>query len=60
VPGDVVAWELDNRLLHIGVVIDGVVDGTPNYLVVHNIGAGAKMEDVLMEWRIIGHYRMWK
>ena len=60
VPGDVVAWELDNRLLHIGVVIDGVVDGTPNYLVVHNIGAGAKMEDVLMEWKIIGHYRMWK
>jgi uncharacterized protein len=59
-PGDVVAWELDNHLLHVGVVIDGVVDGTPNYLVVHNIGAGAKMEDVLMAWKIIGHYRMWK
>lgn len=59
-PGDVVAWELDNRLLHIGLVVDAVADGTPNYLVVHNIGAGAKIEDVVMAWKIIGHYRMWK
>lgn len=59
-PGDVVAWELDNRLLHIGLVTDAVTGGTQNYLVVHNIGAGAKLEDVLMTWKIIGHYRMWK
>jgi uncharacterized protein YijF (DUF1287 family) len=59
-PGDIVAWELDSRLLHIGLVTDVVADGTPNYLAVHNIGAGAKIEDVLMSWKIIGHYRMWK
>ncbi len=59
-PGDVVAWELDNHLLHIGLVTDAVTGGTQNYLVVHNIGAGAKLEDVLMSWKIIGHYRMWK
>lgn len=59
-PGDVVAWELDNHLLHIGLVTDAVAAGTQNYLVVHNIGAGAKIEDVLMNWKIIGHYRMWK
>jgi len=59
-PGDVVAWQLDNNLLHIGLVSDVVADGTPNYLIVHNIGAGAKIEDVLMAWKIIGHYRMWK
>ena len=59
-PGDVVAWELDNRLLHIGLVTDAVATGTRNYLIVHNIGAGAKIEDVLMAWKIIGHYRMWK
>lgn len=59
-PGDVVAWELDNHLLHIGLVTDAVAGGTQNYLVVHNIGAGAKIEDVLMSWKIIGHYRMWK
>jgi uncharacterized protein YijF (DUF1287 family) len=60
VPGDVVAWELDNRLLHIGLVTDAVAADTRNYLVVHNIGAGARLEDVLMDWKIIGHYRMWK
>ncbi|HKA18310.1 MAG TPA: DUF1287 domain-containing protein [Blastocatellia bacterium] len=60
IPGDVVAWELDNNLLHIGVVTDVVANGTPNYLIVHNIGAGARIEDVLMAWKIIGHYRMWK
>lgn len=60
IPGDVVAWELDNHLLHIGLVTDAVAGSTQNYLVVHNIGAGAKLEDVLMSWKIIGHYRMWK
>jgi uncharacterized protein len=60
VPGDVVAWELDNRLLHIGLVTDAVAVDTQKYLIVHNIGAGARLEDVLMAWKIIGHYRMWK
>lgn len=60
IPGDVVAWELDNKLLHIGLVSDVVANGTPNYLIVHNIGDGARIEDVLMAWKIIGHYRMWK
>jgi len=59
-PGDVVAWELDNKLLHIGLVSDVIANGNPNYLMVHNIGAGARIEDVLMAWKIIGHYRMWK
>jgi uncharacterized protein YijF (DUF1287 family) len=59
-PGDVIAWELDNQLLHIGLVTDAVAGSTQNYLVVHNIGAGAKIEDILMNWKIIGHYRMWK
>lgn len=27
------------------------------YLIVHNIGAGARLEDVLFAWRITGHYR---
>lgn len=59
-PGDVVAWELDNGLLHIGLVSDAVGGPAQNYLIVHNIGAGARLEDVLLTWKIIGHYRMWK
>lgn len=60
VPGDVVAWELENHLLHIGLVTDAVSASSQNYLVVHNIGEGAKIEDVLLSWKVIGHYRMWK
>jgi uncharacterized protein len=54
-PGDIVAWRLDNGLLHIGLVVAAQSAGTP--LIVHNIGAGAQQEDVLFRWSIIGHYR---
>ena len=55
-PGDFVAWRLPNALLHIGVVADRRTgDGRP--LVVHNIGEGARLEDVLHAFEEIGHYR---
>jgi uncharacterized protein len=56
-PGDVVAWELDNGLPHIGMVSKIRVEGTERYAVVHNIGVGARIEDVLFAWKITGHYR---
>ena len=56
-PGDVVAWELDNGLPHIGMVSKIKVEGTDRYAVVHNIGLGARIEDVLFAWKITGHYR---
>ena len=56
-PGDVVAWDLGNGLLHIGIVVDALSQSAQNYNIVHNIGNGAKLEDVLFSWRIIGHYR---
>jgi uncharacterized protein YijF (DUF1287 family) len=56
-PGDVVAWELGSGLLHIGMVSKIKVDSAERYAVVHNIGAGARLEDVLFAWKIIGHYR---
>lgn len=56
-PGDVVAWDLGNGLLHIGIVVNRRSPESQNYHIVHNIGAGAKQEDVLFAWPIIGHYR---
>lgn len=56
-PGDVVAWDLGGGLLHIGVVSDTRAADSRSYEVVHNIGAGARLEDVLFSWPIIGHYR---
>lgn len=56
-PGDIVAWDLGKGLTHIGIVSDRRgAKGTP--LVIHNIGNGAQEEDVLLNFRIIGHYRL--
>jgi len=56
-PGDIVAWDLGRGILHIGVVSDARSSaGTP--LVVHNIGAGVREEDILLRYTVIGHYRM--
>ena len=56
-PGDIVAWDLGRGILHIGIVSDRAsADGTP--FVVHNIGAGAREEDILFRYTVIGHYRM--
>ena len=56
-PGDVVAWELSDGVEHIGILTNLWSEADEHYLVVHNIGSGARIEDVLMAWKVIGHYR---
>jgi uncharacterized protein len=56
-PGDIVAWDLGRGSRHIGIVSDRVSQQSNRYLILHNIGAGVREEDVLFAWRIIGHYR---
>jgi uncharacterized protein YijF (DUF1287 family) len=56
-PGDVVAWELSDGVEHIGILTNLWSETDKHYLVVHNIGSGARIEDVLLAWKIIGHYR---
>ncbi len=56
VPGDIVTWKLANGLPHIGLVSDRKTStGIP--LMIHNIGAGTKEEDVLFRFTITGHFR---
>lgn len=59
-PGDIVAWNLRGDagfLPHIGIVTDSIgASGWP--MVVHNIGAGPKLEDVLFSWPMTGRYRL--
>ena len=58
-PGDIVAWNLRGEagfLPHIGIVTDRIgASGWP--MIVHNIGAGPKLEDVLFSWPMTGRYR---
>jgi uncharacterized protein len=56
-PGDLVAWNLGANVTHIGIVVDRRSAGSGRYMIVHNIGRGPQMEDVLFDWKIIGHYR---
>jgi uncharacterized protein YijF (DUF1287 family) len=56
-PGDLVSWDLGGGVDHIGIVTDIWSESTKRCLIVHNIGAGVQIEDVLFRWRITGHYR---
>lgn len=56
-PGDLVCWDLPSNMKHIGIVIDRKSGDGRRPLVVHNIGAGPKAEDVLFSWKIVGHFR---
>lgn len=57
-PGDIVAWELTNGIDHIGIVTNMLSESEDRYLIVHNIGAGTRIEDVMFAWTIKGHYRV--
>ena len=55
-PGDLVAYDLGGGVPHIGIVVDRK-GRSGAFMIVHNIGEGPKMEDVLFNWKITGHYR---
>lgn len=60
-PGDVVAWDLDGKgMTHIGIVSDRWNASTKRFSIIHNIGGGTTAEDVLFNWKIIGHYRYFR
>jgi uncharacterized protein YijF (DUF1287 family) len=57
-PGDIVTWDLQlGGTEHVGMVTNVWYKPTQRYLIVHNIGAGTRLEDVLFAWKITGHYR---
>ncbi len=55
--GDLVTWMLPGNLPHIGLVAKARSSSSGRPLVVHNIGRGPQLEDVLFAYRITGHYR---
>jgi hypothetical protein len=56
-PGDLVTWTVGGSLPHIGIVTDKMSSEGERPLIVHNIGAGPKLEDVLFSLPIVGHFR---
>lgn len=60
-PGDIVTWNLKGMvggsLPHIGIVTGKRAPDTKHPLIVHNIGRGPRLDDMLFAYPITGHYR---
>ncbi len=56
-PGDLVTWMLPGNLPHIGIVVNQFSADGERPLIVHNVGAGPQLEDVLFRYDITGRYR---
>jgi uncharacterized protein YijF (DUF1287 family) len=58
-PGDIVTWNLRNKgsLPHIGIVTDQRSADGKRPKIVHNIGYGQNLDDMLFDYKITGHYR---
>lgn len=59
-PGDIVCWNLSGGITHIGIVSRKKSSDGQRFLIVHNIGSGQVVEDMLFSYKIIGHYRFEK
>lgn len=55
--GDIVTWLLPGNLPHIGIVSDQINARTGRAMIVHNIGAGPKLQDMIFDYNITGHFR---
>ena len=55
-PGDIVTWRLADNRPHMGIVTTRTsASGVP--LIAHNIGWGPRVEDMLFDLKIHGHFR---
>ena len=56
--GDIVIWDLGKGLVHIGILSDRKSVGSNTPLVIHNIGQGTQENNILHQFKMIGHYRI--
>lgn len=59
-PGDFVSWVVPPNLPHIGIVSDRKSSENGPYLIIHNIGLGARLDDILFAYPITGHVRFFQ
>lgn len=55
--GDIVCWNLGGGITHIGIVSRKKSTDGQRFLIIHNIGSGQVSEDMLFDYKIIGHYK---
>ncbi|QOG03712.1 DUF1287 domain-containing protein [Flavobacterium sp. MDT1-60] len=54
--GEIVAWIINDKLPHIGIITNKKSKDGQRNLIVHNVGGGQVLEDCLFEYKIVGHY----
>jgi len=55
--GDIVTWMVNGNLPHIGIAVKELSNDGKRPLIVHNIGRGPELQDMLFDYPITGHYR---
>jgi uncharacterized protein YijF (DUF1287 family) len=55
--GDIVCRNLGGGITHIGIVSSKKAGNGQTPLMIHNIGGGQVLENMLFDFKIIGHYR---
>ncbi|WP_044210368.1 DUF1287 domain-containing protein [Flammeovirga sp. OC4] len=55
--GDIVCWNFGGGLTHIGIVSSETTLFSKRPMIIHNMGNGQVLEDMLFDYKIIGHYR---
>ena len=55
--GDLVTWVLPGNLPHIGIVTSAKSKDGKRPLIVHNIGGGPKLDDMIFDYKITGRFR---
>ncbi len=57
-PGDIVSWKINENMVHIGIVAEEeAYTNSLRHLIIHNIGSGPELGDILFDYEITGHYR---
>jgi uncharacterized protein YijF (DUF1287 family) len=58
--GELVTWLINGKLPHIGIVTNKKSDDGERNLIVHNVGGGQVLEDCLLSYKIVGHFKYQK
>lgn len=58
--GDLVTWMIGDKLPHIGIITHLKSSDGNRPMIVHNVGSGQVLEDCLLSWKIVGHFRYGK
>lgn len=59
-PCDIVTWDLGGGLTHIGIVSQYKSQKTGRPLIIHHIGGFPSKEDMLFNYKVIGHFALLK